>query len=105
MGLPHPIPGPVHVDYAIEIDQRPGIFTRTGPFIYHMQWATRAQAQQLRADLLHHPDVLDARIVQELSTTEPWAPPEPEPHDIHETPLQEAIRAEINRMKEPHPWP
>ena len=65
MGLPYPIPGPVHVDYVIEIDQRPGIFTRTGPFMYHMPWATRAKAQQLRADLLHHPDVLDARIVQE----------------------------------------
>lgn len=107
MGLPYPIPGPVHVDYTIEIDQNPATFTsRTGPFIYSMQWATRAEAQQLRADLLHYPDVLDARIVQELSTTEPWEPPEPV---VEDTDLQEAVRAEINRMREhyerSHPWP
>lgn len=93
MGLPYPIPGPVHVDYAITAD----FGGRTGRrAIWYAD--SRDEAKAVIAGNRR----LDLRVEQELSTTTPWEPPEAV-HD--DTDLHEAIRAEIRRMKEAHPWP
>lgn len=97
MGLPYPIPGPVHVDYAVEVFAGPPTLE---PVLVPVP--DRAAAEHVVTGLILDRRVTCTRIVQELSIGAPWEPWEPL---IEETPLQEAIRAEIRRMKEAHPWP